>query len=123
MPHTTHLLLLILSSSWLSIAVDLQEVVPTLTSFGSLAPFTPPADCFSPTVWTTIRDLNGLVVSGSAPVTRFFTRWYVGCNIDRDTGEYNTCCPPNYNTWGFYVLGGCPAGYSTITSAGVNPWV
>ncbi|EPS36682.1 hypothetical protein H072_9763 [Dactylellina haptotyla CBS 200.50] len=123
MPRTTHLsALLSLILLGLTLAEDLTEIIPTLTSFGSLAPFTPPSDCFTGSVWTTIRDLNGAPQS-STPLTRYFTRWYVGCNIDEDTGEYNTCCPPNYNTWGFYVPGDCPGGYTSLLTAAANPWV
>ncbi|KAK6510274.1 hypothetical protein TWF481_004991 [Arthrobotrys musiformis] len=104
------------------LSVDLTEVVPTLTTFGSLAPFTPPADCFSRSIWSTSRFYDN-VNAASTYVSRFFTRWYIGCNIDRDTGEYNTCCPPGYNTWGFYAPGDCPQGYSTLLNNAANPWI
>ncbi|KAF3932447.1 hypothetical protein ABW19_dt0201747 [Dactylella cylindrospora] len=106
----------------LALGEDLTDVVPTLTHLGSLAPFTPPADCFSASVWTTNRFYDDRSTSGVFQ-SRFFTRWYFGCNIDGDTGEYNTCCPPNFNTWGFYAPGACPQGYSTMLSGAINPWV
>ncbi|KAK6338548.1 hypothetical protein TWF730_002611 [Orbilia blumenaviensis] len=104
------------------IAIDLTLVTPTLTTFGSLAAFTPPADCFSRSIWWTSRFYDNINAE-STFVSRFFTRWYIGCNINSDTGEYNTCCPPNYNTWGFYALGVCPEGYSTVPNNAANPWI
>ncbi|KAF3902118.1 hypothetical protein ABW21_db0203670 [Orbilia brochopaga] len=101
---------------------DLTEVVPTLTSLGSLGPFTPPADCFTTSAWRSSKFFDDSNQSGVFQ-TRFFTRWYVGCNVDDETGEVNTCCPPRYKTWGFYAPGVCPQGYSTVPNNVVNPWV
>ncbi|KAK6360041.1 hypothetical protein TWF696_001160 [Orbilia brochopaga] len=104
------------------ICEDLTEIVPTLTSLGSLVPFTPPADCFTTSLWRSSKFFDDSNQSGVFQ-TRFFTRWYVGCNVDLDSGEPNTCCPPRYNTWGFYAPGACPQGYSTVPNNAVNPWV
>ncbi|KAK6352010.1 hypothetical protein TWF718_005159 [Orbilia javanica] len=122
MPHLKHILLLFHSFAFLVLCEDLTEVVPTLTTFGSLAPFTPPADCFSRSVWSTSRFYDTGNSAGTL-ASRFFTRWYIGCNIDKNTGEYNSCCPPEYQTWGFYAPGVCPAGYTTLLTNAINPWI
>ncbi|KAF3912433.1 hypothetical protein ABW20_dc0101903 [Dactylellina cionopaga] len=125
MSHATHLPAL-LALLWRLVpsvlAEDLTSIVPTLTSLGTLAHFTPPPDCFSRSIWTTDRFYDNANPS-SVFQKRFFTRWYVGCNVDDETGDYNTCCPPNYNTWGFYAPGVCPDGYSTMLNVAANPWV
>ncbi|KAK6499488.1 hypothetical protein TWF506_004118 [Arthrobotrys conoides] len=125
MPHPKHIILLslLLFLTTPTLSVDLTEVIPTLTSFGSLpASFTPPPNCFSRSIWSTSRFYDN-ANSASTFVSRFFTRWYIGCNIDKDTGEYNTCCPPRYNTWGFYAPGACPRGYTSLLNNAANPWV
>ncbi|KAF3175542.1 hypothetical protein TWF225_002770 [Orbilia oligospora] len=123
MPHSKRIiLLLLLFLTTPALSVDLTEVVPTLTSFGSLPAFTPPANCFSRSIWSTSRFYDN-VNSASTFVTRFFTRWYIGCNTDKVNGGYNTCCPPKYNTWGFYAPGACPGGYTSLLNVAANPWI
>ncbi|EWC48020.1 hypothetical protein DRE_02599 [Drechslerella stenobrocha 248] len=105
-----------------ALAEDLTTIVPVLTSLGTLSAFTPPTNCFSTSIWRTSRFYDDSNQSGNLQ-TRFFTRWYVGCNINQDTGEYNTCCPPQFNTWGFYAPGVCPSGYTSLGGNLANPWV
>ncbi|KAJ6260810.1 hypothetical protein Dda_5040 [Drechslerella dactyloides] len=125
-PPSTHMsysiLLFFLLLGQQVVCEDLTEITPIITSLGSLAPFTPPADCFTTSLWRSSRFYDDSNQSGLSQ-TRFFSRWYVGCNVDDDTGEINTCCPPRYRTWGFYAPGVCPQGYSTVPTNNVNPWV